>query len=78
MVKDVKGKPQTREDKPKVEEVQVMVDVQTPEEEEKVEPTADVEAKEASENPEGTLAEDKEFYREDEEFGDNGYFKDLT
>ncbi|CAL2257287.1 unnamed protein product [Prunus armeniaca] len=55
-----------------------MVDVQTPKAEEKAEATADVEAAEASENPEGTLAEDEELYGEDEEYGDDEYFKELT
>ncbi|CAB4268762.1 unnamed protein product [Prunus armeniaca] len=42
MVKDIMGKPYTREDKPKVEEDQVMVDVQTLKEEEKAESTDEV------------------------------------
>ncbi|CAL9021380.1 unnamed protein product [Prunus brigantina] len=37
--------------------------------------TADVEAKEASENQKNTLADDEELYREDEECGDDEYFK---
>ncbi|KAL6279234.1 hypothetical protein ACE6H2_016115 [Prunus campanulata] len=78
MVENVRGKPPTREDKPKVEEDQVIVDVQTPEAEEKAEPTADVDAKEASENPEGTLAANEELYGEDEEYGDDEYFEELT
>ncbi|KAI5312890.1 hypothetical protein L3X38_042064 [Prunus dulcis] len=78
MVRNVTGKPQTREDKPKVEKDQVMVDVQTPETEEKTDATTDVEATKASENPEGTLADDEEIYGEDEEYGDDEYFEELT
>ncbi|CAL9019080.1 unnamed protein product, partial [Prunus brigantina] len=78
MVKNVRGKTQTREDKPKVEEDQVMVDVQTPEAEEKAEATTDVEATEASENPEGTLADNEELYGVDEGYGDDEYFEELT
>ncbi|CAL9020092.1 unnamed protein product, partial [Prunus brigantina] len=74
MAENVRGKTQTREDKPKVEEDQVMVDVKTPEAEEK----ADVEAIEASENSEGILADDEELYGEDEEYGEDEYFEELT
>ncbi|BFG30708.1 hypothetical protein CerSpe_169820 [Prunus speciosa] len=55
-----------------------MVDVQTPEAEEKAESTTDVEAKEASENPKVTLGDDEELYGEDEEYGDEEYFEELT
>ncbi|CAB4263243.1 unnamed protein product [Prunus armeniaca] len=78
MVGNVRGKPQTREDKPKPEEDQVMVDVQTPETEEKAKAMADIKATEASENPKGTLADDEELYGEDEEYSDDEYFEELT
>ncbi|CAL9005039.1 unnamed protein product [Prunus brigantina] len=60
-----------REDKPKVEEDQVMVDVQTLKVKEKAESTDEVEAKKASENPKGT-------FTDDEEYGDDEYLKDFT
>ncbi|CAB4289782.1 unnamed protein product [Prunus armeniaca] len=66
MVEDVRDKPHTREDKPKVEDTeedQVMVDAQI------------LEAKEKAEH---TLANDEELYREDEECGDDEYFEELT
>ncbi|KAI5316695.1 hypothetical protein L3X38_036402 [Prunus dulcis] len=70
--------PRSIEDKPKVEDGQVIVNVQTLKEEEKVEPKADVKAKEALENSEGALADDEEIYGEDKEYDDDEYFEDLT
>lgn len=67
-----------REDKPKVEDDQVIIDAQTPEAEDKAELIAEIEAKEASENCEGTFADDEEIYQEDEEYDDEEYFKVLT
>lgn len=45
--------------------------------EEKAKLTAKIVAKEALENPEGTLVEDGELLREEEEYYDEEYFKDL-
>ncbi|KAI5317067.1 hypothetical protein L3X38_036774 [Prunus dulcis] len=62
----------------RVEEDQVMADAEANVVEKEVEHTAEEEAKEPLENLEGSAAEDKELFGDDEEYADDEYLEDLS
>ncbi|CAB4263517.1 unnamed protein product [Prunus armeniaca] len=78
MVQEADDEPHKIVSESRAEEDQVMVNTEADVVEEEAEHTAEEEAKEPLENLEGSVVEDEELYRDDEEYADDEYLKDLS